>query len=222
MWHCSMTAAFPAHPWKSPAWIALIFYLCAVKITFAPRKSGCSCTNRLLTSWYAATDQDLLCRVPSSSYTCGPRGQQESEGRFYYKKKRTAFLPSMRYKNQASPHSALRAAALHCPPLSPVPHHLLPSPCQHPGGCRYHSDISTATTHGKLRLCTAELANTAGGLFCSVCCFTLNPSFHLLYFSDRSWQVLLQGELLQCGCHCPSMDESPRHTAALLSPSHSA
>lgn len=124
----------------------------------------------------------------------------------------------MCYKNQASPRSALCAAALRCPPLSPVPHHLLLSPCQHPGGCGYHGDISTATTHGKLRLCTAELANTAGGLFCRVCCFTLNPSFHLLYFSDRSWQDLLQGELLQHGCYCPSMVEGPQACSCLALP----
>lgn len=70
-------------------------------------------------------------------------------------------------------------------------------------------EFSPAAAHGNVRLYTAESANTAGlrGLFHNVCCFTLNPSFHLLYLRGRFWQALLQGELLQCQRCCPSLME---------------
>lgn len=83
-------------------------------------------------------------------------------------------------------------------------------------------EFSPASAHGNVRLYTAESANTAGlrGLFHSVCCFTLNPSFHLLYLRGRSWQALLQGELLQRQRCCPSLVEDLQPHQHLAIPPH--
>lgn len=85
----------------------------------------------------------------------------------------------------------LRPVTLWCPPLAGT------SSCG--AAADAQRKYSPAAARGNVRLYTAEFANTAGFgvLFHNVCCFALNPDFHLLYFRGRFWRAFLQGELLQ-------------------------
>lgn len=89
------------------------------------------------------------------------------------------------------------------PQLAPAPHHAPVSPLQAPAAVGQPQRLGgnfpllQPTGMGDFTQLNWQTQLGLGGLFHSVCCFTLNPNFHLLYFRGGFWRALLPGELLQ-------------------------